>query len=129
MITAKLIIKLFIVLIQHYVIKVCQWLAAGQWFSLGIRVSSTNKTDYHFITEIVYMIIYFLMLNLSSVHFKVYTVCKLSWINVNFLRLVFFLNSGLRSFLIFTSDIHFPLESFSTVNIHLYKGSGCSRVV
>jgi hypothetical protein len=27
--------------------KVCQWLATGQWFSLGIPVSSTNKTDRH----------------------------------------------------------------------------------
>jgi hypothetical protein len=24
--------------------KVCQWLVADQWFSLGIAVSSTNKT-------------------------------------------------------------------------------------
>ena len=33
--------------------KVCQWLAAGQWFSLGTPVSSTNKTDRQDITEIV----------------------------------------------------------------------------
>ena len=33
--------------------KVCQWLAAGLWFSLGAGVSSTNKTDRHDITEIV----------------------------------------------------------------------------
>jgi hypothetical protein len=26
--------------------KVCQWLAAGQWFSLGTPVSSTNKTNH-----------------------------------------------------------------------------------
>ena len=25
--------------------KVCQWLATGQWFSLGATVSSTNETD------------------------------------------------------------------------------------
>jgi hypothetical protein len=31
--------------------KVCQRLAAGRWFSLGIPVSSTNKTDRHDITE------------------------------------------------------------------------------
>jgi len=30
--------------------KVCQWLAAGRWFS---PVSSTNKTDRHDITEIL----------------------------------------------------------------------------
>jgi hypothetical protein len=33
--------------------KVCQWLATGQWFSLGPPVSSTNKTDHHDITEIL----------------------------------------------------------------------------
>jgi hypothetical protein len=27
--------------------KVCQWLAAGQWFSPGTPVSSFNKTDCH----------------------------------------------------------------------------------
>jgi hypothetical protein len=33
--------------------KVCQWLAAGWWFSPGTPVSSTNKTDSHDITEIL----------------------------------------------------------------------------
>ena len=33
--------------------KVCQWLAAGQWFSPGTPVSSTNKTDRHDIKEIL----------------------------------------------------------------------------
>ena len=33
--------------------KVCQWLAAGRWFSQGTPVSSTNKTDRHDITEIL----------------------------------------------------------------------------
>ena len=32
--------------------KVWQWLAAGRWFSPGILVSSTNKTDHHDIAEI-----------------------------------------------------------------------------
>ena len=32
---------------------VCQWLAAGQWFSLGTPFSSTNKTDGHDMTEIL----------------------------------------------------------------------------
>jgi hypothetical protein len=30
--------------------RVCQWLVTGQWFSLGTLVSSTNKTDHHYIT-------------------------------------------------------------------------------
>ena len=33
--------------------KVCQWLAASQWFFLGTPASTTNKTDYHDITEIL----------------------------------------------------------------------------
>jgi len=32
---------------------VCQWLATGQWFSPGSPVSSTNKTDRHYITEML----------------------------------------------------------------------------
>jgi hypothetical protein len=31
--------------------KVCQWLATDRWFSPGIQISSTNKTDNHDITE------------------------------------------------------------------------------
>jgi hypothetical protein len=33
--------------------KVCQWLAACGWFSLGTPVSSSNKTDHHVIAEIL----------------------------------------------------------------------------
>ena len=33
--------------------KVCQWLAAGWRFSRGTLVSSTNKTEFHDITEIL----------------------------------------------------------------------------
>ena len=61
--------------IQHYVIKfvsdlrqvggllyttlcdkVCQWLATGQWFSLGVLVSYTNKTDLRDISEILLIV-------------------------------------------------------------------------
>ena len=38
--------------------KVCQWLAAGQWFSPGTPVSSTNKTDHHDITEILLKVVW-----------------------------------------------------------------------
>jgi len=34
--------------------KVCQWILAGQWFSQGTPVSSTNKTDCHNINEILF---------------------------------------------------------------------------
>jgi hypothetical protein len=33
--------------------EVCRCLVAGQWFSPGTRVSSTNKTDRHDIAEIL----------------------------------------------------------------------------
>jgi hypothetical protein len=33
--------------------KVCQWLATSRWFSLGTPVSSNNKTDIDYITEIL----------------------------------------------------------------------------
>ena len=33
--------------------KVCQWLATGRWFSSGLLVYSTYKTDRHNITEIL----------------------------------------------------------------------------
>ena len=37
--------------------KVCQLLAIGRWFSLGIPVSSTNKTDRHDTTEILLKVV------------------------------------------------------------------------
>ena len=33
--------------------KVCQWLATGRWFSPGAPDSSTDKTDCHYIAEIL----------------------------------------------------------------------------
>ena len=33
--------------------KVCQWLVTGRLFSLGTSVSSTNKTNRHYITDIL----------------------------------------------------------------------------
>ena len=37
--------------------KVCQWLAAGWWFSLSTPVSSTNKTDCHDIAKILLKVV------------------------------------------------------------------------
>jgi hypothetical protein len=51
--------------------KVCQWLAAGWWFSPGTLVSSTNKTDRHNITEIL------LKVALSTINLnQTYSECK-----------------------------------------------------
>ena len=43
--------------IQHLCDKVCQWLTTCRWFSPGIPVSSTNKTDCHVITEILLKVV------------------------------------------------------------------------
>ena len=32
---------------------ICQWLMTGRWFSPGAPISSTNKTDCHYLTEIL----------------------------------------------------------------------------
>ena len=45
--------------------KVCQWLAAGRWFSPGTPVSSTNKTDRYEILFIVALNTITLTLNLK----------------------------------------------------------------
>ena len=37
--------------------KICQWLAAGRWFSLGTLVSSTNKTDRHDISKLLLTVV------------------------------------------------------------------------
>ena len=51
--------------------KGCQWLAAGQWFSLGTLVSSTNKTDRHDIAEI------FLKVALNTI---IITLTHINWL-------------------------------------------------
>ena len=42
--------------IQHYVIKFVSEFAIGRWFSPDTPVSSTNKTDNHDITEILFKV-------------------------------------------------------------------------
>ena len=51
-----------ILIIKLYIYFVCTWLdswwlATGQWFSSGTLVSSTNKTDIHDITEILFKVL------------------------------------------------------------------------
>ena len=51
--------------------KVCQWLAAGRWFSPGTPVSSINKTDRHDIAEILLKVALNTMtLTLTHLHFE-----------------------------------------------------------
>jgi hypothetical protein len=57
---------------EDFFLKFCQWLATGQWFSLGTPVSSTNKTD-HDIIEILLKI----ALNTINPSEKSKTFCNL----------------------------------------------------
>jgi hypothetical protein len=56
--------------------KVCQWLAAGLWFSLGIPVSSTNKTDHHDIAEILLKVV-LNTINLTPSSLNLLLICYL----------------------------------------------------
>jgi hypothetical protein len=52
-------VRIEIYSIQHYVYtdKVCQWLTRGRWISPGTPVSSTNKTEHHDKTEILFKVV------------------------------------------------------------------------
>jgi hypothetical protein len=78
-------------LIQHYaIIKVCQWLAVGRWFSPGTAVSSTDKTDRHDIAEILLKVEFnpttlFSLLNLriDTFYFVWINIRKYAWLSLN----------------------------------------------
>ena len=55
--------------------KVCQWLAAGRWFSPGISLSSTNKTDCHDIAEILLKV----ALNTITLTFNCQNIISDNW--------------------------------------------------
>jgi len=56
--------------------KVCQWIAAGRWFSPGTPVSSTSKTDRHDMSEI------FLKMALKTITpLVIYLHCDLLYTN------------------------------------------------
>ena len=57
--------------IHQYVIKFCQWLATGRWFSPDTPVSSTNKTDRHDIQNVTEIL---LKVALNSINQTKYTV-------------------------------------------------------
>ena len=59
--------------------KVCQCLATGQWFSPGTLVSSTNKTDHHYLTEILLNVVLNTINNvLLEVRFIMYSLALLN---------------------------------------------------
>jgi hypothetical protein len=61
--------------------KVCQWLAVGQWFSLGTPVSSTNNTDSQKITEILSCFDILNILLVVTVNKLHIVFCQLSYID------------------------------------------------
>ena len=68
---------------------VCQWFAAGGWFSPGTPVSSTNKNDCHDITKILLKLaLYTINLNFNNtfciktkVHLSAIGGCRQFWIS------------------------------------------------
>ena len=54
--------------------KVCQWLATDQWFSPGIPVSSTNKTDPYDITKILLKVALYTLTSNAPVNFHAYFI-------------------------------------------------------
>jgi hypothetical protein len=81
--------------------KVCQWLAAGLWFSLGIPVSTTNNTDCHDIMEILLKV---------SLNTLTLTLIKEAWLHI--LVILFLSNSQIV--------LHTFLYCFSSCDIR-YK--------
>ena len=78
---------------QHYAI-VCQWLATGRWFSLGIPVSSTNKTDCHDITELLLKV----ALNTITITLLLSSICCRVITNKEvFTNMLRFVYKGIRS--------------------------------
>ena len=71
--------------------KVCQWLAAGPWFSLGtLWVSSTNKTDHQSIAEILLKVALNIITSLlPQIHTHVCTQFKLYVILTHLFLLTF----------------------------------------
>ena len=67
---SHLVISLWVLLDTILCDKVCQWLAAGRWVSLGTPVSSTNKTDHHDIIEIL------LKVALNTITLTPFEYCK-----------------------------------------------------
>ena len=56
-------------------VKVCQWLATGRWFSPGTLVSSTDKTNCHDITEVLFkMALNAKTLTLIFYHFQIHFI-------------------------------------------------------
>jgi len=58
--------------IQRYVMKFISGIATDRWYSLGIPVSSTNKTDRHDMTEILKVALNTITITLTTVCFCCY---------------------------------------------------------
>jgi len=51
------VLLVYIIVLWNILYYVIKWLVAGLWFSPGITVSSTNKTDLHEITDLLLKVV------------------------------------------------------------------------
>jgi hypothetical protein len=104
--------------------KGCQWLATGRWFSPGILVSSTNKTDRHDIAEILLKVALntinkiqtFTYNNLDKNHFDVLILVELQKQFILCLDLVEIMH--IKSMFKFSSNVHLLKLRFKFVEIY-----------
>ena len=84
------IFRFFLLCLNVCINKVCQWLATGQWFSLGTPVSSINKTDRHDVTEILLKVALntkTLTLNKANCIFFIYSFNSIAYLFPHFRQL------------------------------------------
>jgi hypothetical protein len=87
---ATTIFRFFLLCLNVCINKVCQWLATGQWFSLGTPVSSINKTDRHDVTEILLKVALntkTLTLNKANCIFFIYSFNSIAYLFPHFRQL------------------------------------------
>ena len=108
--------------------KLCQWLAAGRWFSPGTRVSSINKSDHNDITEILLKVAlntitigltnskrFLLPYTFVHVDYREYTCIKITYTGIHFVCLHTDIKLKIW-YLELKGNVHFVIIG----NVHVY---------